>query len=82
MSTYKIYVILLMLSLLSYILGWLDTQSWFVFTLLLIAFLKGKYIIEYFMELKTTSLLYRMIPLGWLFLILLIIGVCYYVPIS
>ena len=57
-------------------------NNFFIAVLLLTTFIKGVLVIEYFMGLKTVKLGYRLIPIIWLFVVLLVIGIAYYLPIN
>ena len=75
----KVWLILLLLTLFSFLLGWLKLLSENILPLLLLAtFIKGQLIIDYFLGLKNVSLKYRMILTLWLLIILLAIGYGYY----
>lgn len=54
----------------------------FIGILFLITFIKGQLVIDYFMGLKEVSLKYRLIPLIWLFLVVLLICVAYLLPVK
>jgi hypothetical protein len=75
----KVWLILLLLTLFSFLLGWLKLLNDNILPLLLLAtFIKGQLIIDYFLGLKNVSLKYRMIPTLWLLIVLLAIGYGYY----
>jgi len=70
---------LVSLTLLSYVIGQFHLlESAAIVILLLITLLKGELIIDYFMGLKKVRLLYRLIPLVWLFFVLSLILLAYY----
>lgn len=80
MST-KIWIILVILTLFAFLLGWLKLLSALLVTILLLStFIKGQLVIEYFMGLSEVSLKYRIIPTIWLFLVIVGIGIMYYFP--
>jgi len=74
-----IWLRLISLTLLSYIIGQFHLlESGAIVILLLITLIKGELIIDYFMGLKKVRLLYRLIPLVWLFFVLSLILLAYY----
>lgn len=78
-----IYSILVGLTLFAFLLGILAlVDTMFVTILLLSTFIKGQLVIDYFMDLKDVQLKYRLIPSIWLFVVLLLIGVAYYLPVA
>jgi caa(3)-type oxidase subunit IV len=75
----KIWLILVSLTLLSYLIGQFHLlKSGSIVVLLLITLVKGELIIDYFMGLKKVRLLYRLIPLVWLIFVLSLILLAYY----
>lgn len=75
----KIYIVLVLLTLLAFIFGWFNLVSASIVAVLLITtFLKGQLIIDYFMGLKDVQLKYRLIPIVWLGLVIVFIGIAYY----
>ena len=77
-----IWLILATLTLFAYLLGYLKIIStFFVAILLFTTFIKGTLVIEYFMGLHNVNLKYRIIPTLWLSVIIVLIGVAYYLPI-
>jgi len=75
----KIWLILVSLTLLSYLIGQFHLlKSGAIVVLLLITLIKGELIIDYFMGLKKVRLLYRLIPLVWLVFVLSLILLAYY----
>ena len=79
----KIWIILILLTLFSFSLGWfklLTVGSFFV--LLLTVFIKGQLISDHFMGLKETKKAYRFIPSIWLLVTLLLVAIAYYTPIK
>ena len=78
-----VWAILALLTLFAYLLGYLKIiTSSFVAILLFTTFIKGALVVDYFMGLKEVALKYRMIPLIWLSLVIVLIGVAYYTPIT
>ena len=78
-----VWAILAILTVFAYLLGYLKIIStFFVAVLLGTTFIKGQLVIDYFMGLKNVSLKYRLIPTLWLSIIITLIGVAYYLPIS
>jgi hypothetical protein len=78
-----IWAILASLTLFAYLLGYLKIMSTsFVAVLLLTTFVKGFLVIEYFMGLHSVGLKYRIIPMLWLGLVIILIGVAYYTPVA
>jgi len=85
MNKYLEYIwgILAVLTLFAFLLGYLKIIStFFVAVLLGTTFIKGQLVIDYFMGLKNVSLKYRIIPTIWLGVVITLIGVAYYMPIS
>jgi len=77
-----IWIILVILTLFAFLVGYLKlVSSLLVGVLLLTTFIKGGLVIEYFMGLKDVTLKYRLIPTLWLASIILLIGVAYYLPL-
>jgi hypothetical protein len=78
-----IWAILALLTLFAYLLGYLKiiTTS-FVAVLLFTTFIKGALVSDYFMGLKDVGFKYRMVPVIWLSLVIVLIGVAYYTPIT
>ena len=78
-----VWAILAILTLFAYLLGYLKIIStFFVAVLLGTTFIKGQLVIDYFMGLKNVSWKYRIIPTLWLSIIITLIAVAYYLPIS
>ena len=76
-----VYLTLIFLTIISYILGYFEMMNYtFVSMVLVLTFIKGKLIIDHFMELKTCAKLYVLIPTIWLALVLILIGFAYYIP--
>lgn len=77
-----IWIILVILTLFAFLVGYLKlVSSLLVGVLLLTTFIKGAFVIEYFMGLKDVALKYRVIPTLWLVFMILLIGVAYYLPL-
>ena len=75
----KAYILLVLLTIFAYSLGKFELINSSLFIILIITtFLKGSIIIDYFMELKDINFKYRLIPLIWLFVVLIGIVVGYY----
>jgi hypothetical protein len=78
-----IWLSLILFSLFAYLIGKLEHfSSIFSILLLLGTLLKGQLIIDYFMGLKSVQLKYRLIPMLWLGVIIILIAVAYYLPYS
>ena len=76
-----IWIILASLTLFAYLLGYLKIIStFFVAILLFTTFVKGALVIDYFMGLKEVSIKYRIIPILWLFIVIVLITTAYYLP--
>ena len=79
----NVWIILILLTLFAFLLGWLKlVNSLFVSILLVTTFIKGQLVSDYFMGLKEVTLKYRMIPTIWLFIVLSSIAIAYYLPVS
>jgi cytochrome c oxidase subunit IV len=78
----SIWMVLVLLSMFAFLVGWFKiTSSFFIALLLLTTFIKGQLVIDYFMDLREVSLKYRLIPTLWLMIVLSLIGVAYYFPL-
>ena len=78
-----IWIILVILTIFAYLLGYLKLiNSSLVAILLISTFIKGELLIDYFMGLKTVKLKYRLIPIIWLGTVLSLIAVAYYLPVA
>ncbi len=78
-----VWVVLVALTIFAYLLGYLKyISSFFVAVLLLTTFIKGQLVIDYFMGLKDVSLKYRVIPAIWLSVVLTLVAVAYYLPVT
>ena len=76
-----IWIILVILTIFAYLLGYLKLiNNSLVAILLITTFIKGELVIDYFMGLKNVRLKYRLIPIIWLGIVLLLIAVAYYLP--
>jgi len=74
-----IWIILVILTIFAYLLGYLkliDTSL--VGVLLGTTFIKGALVSDYFMGLKNVSTKYRVIPLIWLLVVIILIAIAYY----
>ena len=79
----NIWILLVLLTLFAFLLGWLELVSLLFLSILLVStFIKGQLVSDYFMGLRHVTLKYRMIPTIWLFLVLSLIAIAYYTPIS
>ena len=78
-----IWVILIVLTIFAFLLGYLKyiTTS-LVAVLLITTFIKGGLVVDYFMGLKDVKLKYRLIPIVWLFVVISLISVAYYLPVT
>ena len=82
-SIKNIWIILIILTIFAYLLGYLKLiNSSLVAILLISTFIKGELLIDYFMGLKTVKLKYRLIPIIWLGTVLSLIAVAYYLPVD
>jgi hypothetical protein len=74
-----VWIVLVLLTIFAYLLGYLkliDTSL--VAALLVTTFIKGALVSEYFMGLNYVSMKYRVIPIAWLGVVLVLVGVAYY----
>jgi hypothetical protein len=77
-----IWIILLILTIFAYWLGYFKLISTsLVGVLLLTTFIKGALVSDYFMGLKYVAIKYRVIPIIWLGVIICFISVAYYLPV-
>ncbi len=77
-----VWIILVMLTIFAYLLGYLKYISTSLVAVLLITtFIKGGLVTDYFMGLKDVKLKYRLIPVIWLFVVISLIAVAYYLPV-
>lgn len=78
-----IWVILVILTIFAYLLGYLKyVSASLVAVLLFTTFIKGQLVIDYFMDLKEVKLKYRLIPILWLGFVISMIAVAYYLPVT
>ena len=76
-----VYLTLIFLTIISYILGYFEMMNYtFVSMVLVLTFIKGKLIIDHFMELKRCAKPYVLIPTIWLATVILLIAYAYYIP--
>lgn len=79
----NIWIILILLTLFAFLLGWFKlVNSLLVSILLVTTFIKGQLVIDYFMGLREVTLKYRIIPTMWLLIVLSSIAIAYYLPVS
>ena len=78
-----VWIILVILTIFAYLLGYLKyVSSFFVAVLLITTFIKGQLVIDYFMDLKNVQLKYRLIPIIWLSVVISLIAAAYYLPVT
>jgi cytochrome c oxidase subunit IV len=78
MST-KVWLVLIVMTVITFLIGFLNLVNPYVVGILLVSILlKGYLISEHFMGLHEVNFRYRIIPLVWLFIVLLLIGYAYY----
>ena len=78
-----IWIFLVILTIFAYLLGYLKLISTsLVGVLLLTTFIKGALVTDYFMGLKGVTGKYRFIPVIWLSVVIILIGIAYYFPAS
>lgn len=76
-----IWIVLVALTIFAYLLGYLKIISTaLVAVLLFTTFIKGSLVSDYFMGLKDAGMKYRLIPIIWLSVIIVLIAVAYYLP--
>ena len=76
-----IWIFLVILTIFAYLLGYLKLISTsLVGVLLLTTFIKGSLVTDYFMGLKGVAGKYRFIPVIWLSIVIILIGIAYYLP--
>jgi len=74
-----VWIVLVFLTLFAYLLGYLKLiDTALVGVLLFTTFVKGALVSDYFMGLRDVALKYRLIPIIWLSVVILLIGVAYY----
>ena len=77
-----VWVVLVLLTIFAYLLGYLKyISTTLVAVLLITTFIKGQLVIDYFMDLKNVRLKYRLIPTLWLGVVISLIAVAYYLPV-
>lgn len=77
--SFKIWLVLTMLTIFAFFIGYLKVTNILLISLLLIStFLKGQLITDYFMGLREVSIKYRVIPTFWLIVVLGLIAFFYY----
>ncbi len=75
----KLWVALIVFTISTFLIGWLQLVSDMVIIILLLTtFMKGQIVIDYFMDLNEVEGKYRFIPTIWLGVIILLIGIIYY----
>ena len=78
-----IWLVLVILTIFAYLLGYLKyISTTLVAVLLVTTFIKGQLVIDYFMDLKEVRLKYRLIPTVWLGVVISLIAVAYYLPVT
>jgi len=78
-----VWIILILLTIFAYVLGYTKYINDSLVALLLVTtFIKGELVVDYFMGLKDVALKYRMIPIIWLGVVILLIASSYYLQIS
>jgi len=74
-----VWIVLVILTVFAYLLGYLKLiDTALVGALLFTTFVKGALVSDYFMGLKSVSMKYRLIPIIWLTVVIVLIGVAYY----
>jgi len=77
-----IWIILVTLTIFAYLLGYLKIiTTALVAVLLFTTFIKGALVSDYFMGLKDVGVKYRLIPIIWLSVIMVLIALAYYLPV-
>jgi phosphoglycerol transferase MdoB-like AlkP superfamily enzyme len=78
-----IWLVLILLSIFAFLLGYLKlVNSSLVTALLVSTFIKGQLVVNYFMGLKEVKFKYRIIPTLWLSVVLSLVAVAYYIPVG
>lgn len=78
-----IWITLVVLTIFAFLVGYLEfIDATLVAILLVTTFIKGQLVIDYFMGLKNVSLSYRLFPTIWLLMIISLILLAYYLPLS
>lgn len=82
-KTTTIWIILFLLTSITLFLGGLNNFSFtFVVITLIITFIKGQFVIDYFMGLKDVRLKYRLFVSFWLFFIIILISLSFAFPVQ
>jgi hypothetical protein len=77
-----VWMFLVILTIFAYLLGYLKLISTsLVGVLLLTTFIKGTVVSDTFMGLKGVTRKYRLIPVIWLSVVIIFIGIAYYLPV-
>jgi hypothetical protein len=77
-----VWILLVILTIFAYLLGHLKLVSTLlVGVLLLTTFIKGTLVSDYFMGLNGVKGKYRFIPIIWLSIVIILIGIAYYLPV-
>ena len=78
-----VWIVLVVLTIFAYLVGYLKYVSTALVAVLLVTtFIKGQLVIDYFMGLKYVQLKYRLIPAIWLGVVISLIAVAYYLPVT
>lgn len=78
-----IWLVLILLTIFAFLLGYLKlVNSSLVTALLVSTFIKGQLVVDYFMGLKEVKFKYRIIPTLWLSVVLSLVAVAYYIPVG
>jgi len=78
-----IWIVLVAFTIFAYLLGHLHyINNFFVAILLVTTFIKVQLVLNHFMELKNVTGKYRWIPSIWLTIVISLIAVAYYLPVS
>ncbi len=76
-----VWIVLAVLTVFAFLLGYLKHINVFLVGILLIStFIKALLVIDHFMGLKEVRFKYRIIPILWLSITILLIGAAYYLP--
>lgn len=79
----NVWIVLVVFTIFAFLLGWLKIINVFLVILLLMTtLLKGQLVIDYFMGLRDVAMRWRIIPSVWLFIVILMIGIAYYLPVA
>jgi len=78
-----IWSVLIALTVFAFVLGYFKIlNNFFIFLLLVTTFLKGQLIIDYFMNLREVQLKYRILPTIWIVVVLVLVSIAYYLPVT